>query len=60
MKNKSRCSKEDTRTAQIRATLSFLMFIETKLINKQPYRLASLNMTEIDGFSNYMMLYMPE
>lgn len=56
----SRLQENTDRTEQIRSTLSFLLFIETKLINKQPYGIASLNMSEIDGFNKYMMLFMPE
>ena len=60
VKKKTCCSKEDIRTAQIRSTLFFIMFIEMKIINKQPYRLGSLNMGEIDGFTKYMTMFMPK
>lgn len=44
-------------TAEIRAMLSFLQFIENKIIKKRVHNISSLDMQEIDGFSKFMSLY---
>lgn len=55
MKNKN--DNDRDRTAEIRAALSFLQFIENKIINKQVYKINSLDMKDIENFSEFMSLH---
>lgn len=55
-KNVRRTHTDQDLTEEIRTTLTFLQFIENKIINKQVYRVSSLDMKEIDNFAELMSL----
>lgn len=48
----------DKMTERIRSTLYFLQFIENKIIKKQVYNLSSQDFEGINGFSEFMALYL--
>lgn len=58
-KNKFSDGSRD-RTEEIRCALTFLQFIENKIINKQVFCISSMDIKEIDHFAEFMTLYMPK
>lgn len=59
MKNKNKFKDNDIDTTEgIRTALSFLQFIENKILNKQVFGISSLEVKNINHFSEFMTLYL--
>jgi hypothetical protein len=54
VKNNTTRHKNVDRTEAIRLTLTFLQFLENKIISKQVYHLSSIDMKEIPDFDKFI------